>query len=97
MEISFIQVILINMALTLTIAASATYFIVKGFSHLMLEKDHKDSINIDASDSEYGVIIEQLSLLRHRFFISFFILELSIIAYFVFWGLMFYYNARILM
>jgi len=80
---------LISTINVLTISVSLTFFLVKGYQHILLDLEQRRALGESNSETAQ-VINSQLSLLLKNFSTSFVVLEVSLIFYFIFWDVLFY-------
>lgn len=95
MEITYIQLLVYNLILNLIIIISGVYFFVKAIEHMMVEEKQYKSEKEEVQDSSFEVLFDQLNIIRRKFWHSFYILEFSLITYFVFWGLLFFEKVKV--
>ena len=96
MEVSLVVVFIFNSIDILLIAIFGTRFIIKTYEAILdaqtvYDYDEKDQIHASSE-----VFLEQARIVKRKFWISFYILEFSLISYFIFWGLMLFYQVKII-
>jgi len=83
-------IMVISVINVLAISVSLTFFLIKGYEHIILERIiHVANKNNENLDSE-PLIREQMNSILKKFNISFIILEIALIFYFIFWAILLY-------
>lgn len=95
MEMSLNTVILFNFVEIFLIIIFGTRLIIKGIENIIHEQTLHEYTDEDRFYSN-EMFMEQVGIVRRKFFVSFYIVELSLILYFIFWGMMFYYQVKII-
>lgn len=96
MEINLWTVALYNFTVIIFIVVFGTKLILRGFEHIVLEKQIKGSEEEYRRYGSFDVFMENLNHIARKFWISFYVLEFFLIIYFVFWGLLLYYRITII-
>lgn len=94
MEITLTFIFIYNLINILLIGIFATNTIIKAYREIIsegIEEEFQKKQDIKTGQ----MFLKHIKKLRRKFWISFTILELSLISYFVFWGLLFYFKSYI--
>lgn len=89
-----IWAILFNLIDVSVIVISGTYLIIKALDYRDTEKSDNELSENDKMMSAYQVFIERFNLIRQKFWVSFTILEISLILFFIFWDIIWYFGIR---
>lgn len=60
------------------------------------EETHKQLSESDKMVSSYQIFVEELRMLKRRFWISFAVIEIALITFFLFWDTILFYNSLII-
>jgi len=95
MEISLIFVIIYNAILIILLGIYGSRLLIKTYEHIKDEQTHYSYSDEDRMHESTEMFLEELRKTARHFWLSFYIVEFSLIAYFIFWDIMFYYNIGI--
>ena len=89
-------VISYNLIISFLIVVFGTKMLIHSIENFIQETAFNKYDEYEKMSSSSEMIREEIRLVERKFWISFYIVEPSLIAYFVFWGIMFYYNIGII-
>ncbi len=95
MEITLAKVLVFSVIDYFIIAVSGTYFLVTAYKGFIAEMPMRKMLPEDKNGSTFDIYQQNLRALKERLLFSFYILEVGLIMFFIFWGAMFYFNAKI--
>ncbi|MBR9676424.1 hypothetical protein GOV05_05430 [Candidatus Woesearchaeota archaeon] len=87
--------LLINIVLNIIIVISGTIFLFKAINHIKLEVDFIRTKRDHGHHDSHEIMKGYMTDVKRTFFVSFYILELALLTYFIFWGILFYTNIKI--
>lgn len=96
MTISLSFVWMYNGIITLLLGIYGSRLIIKTYEHIKDEQTHYDYDEHEKMYASNDMFMEELRITARKFWLSFYIVEFSLIAFFVFWDIMFYYNIKII-
>ncbi|PLW79885.1 hypothetical protein C0585_05515 [Candidatus Woesearchaeota archaeon] len=96
MVISSIFVWTYNGIIILLLGIFGSRLIIKTYEHIRDSQTHYDYTEEEKMHESTEMFLEELRKTARHFWISFYVVELSLIAFFIFWDLMFFYNVNII-
>ena len=92
-----ILVIILNILVVGIFAINLTYMLIKFYRNIQLEQasyvgQESDSKKDYHEASVEPIILDQLRVIRTRYYLNFILVETSLILFFVFWGMILFYK-----
>ncbi|PLW79884.1 hypothetical protein C0585_05510 [Candidatus Woesearchaeota archaeon] len=91
-----ITVIIYNLIISFFIVVFGTKMLIHSVENFIQETAFNKYDDYEKMSSSTEMIREEIRMVERKFWISFYIVEPALIAYFVFWCIMFYFNIRII-
>jgi hypothetical protein len=87
---NLIMILIISIINVLIMSVAMTFFLIKGYEHLVMEKVVRTARKKGDSPESEPLIMDQMRKILKNFNIYFIVLEFTLIFYFVFWATILY-------